>query len=93
MELHERLRAFVHHFTEIRKGLERAVSAYNRSVGSMESRVLVTARKFKELGASTGDAIQGLNAIDRSVRDVSCLDEELSVDDQDESIERISNKL
>jgi DNA recombination protein RmuC len=70
IKLYERLRGFVGHFVEIRKGLERAVDAYNRSVGSMEGRVLVAARRFKDLGASTGNDIESLVTVDRSPREV-----------------------
>jgi DNA recombination protein RmuC len=69
-KLYERLRGFVVHFGEIRKGLDRAVDAYNRSVGSMEGRVLVSARKFKDLGASVGDDIETIEVIDRAPRDM-----------------------
>ncbi len=48
-ELHERLSAFGDQLGEIGKGLERAVSSYNRAVGSLEKRVLVTARRLSEL--------------------------------------------
>jgi DNA recombination protein RmuC len=66
--LYDRLRTLTGHFTEIRKGLDRALDAYNKAVGSFESRVLVSARKFKELGASTGDEIETLEMIDKSPR-------------------------
>lgn len=48
-ELQERLSAFDAQLGEIGKGLQRAVFAYNRAVGSLESRVLVSARKLADL--------------------------------------------
>jgi len=50
-ELQERLVVFDEQLGDIGKGLQRAVLAYNRAVGSLESRVLVSARK---LGALSG---------------------------------------
>ena len=68
--LYERLATLAGHFGGLRRGLERAVDAYNDSVGSLESRVLVSARKFKELGAATGDDIEKLQTIDRTTREL-----------------------
>jgi DNA recombination protein RmuC len=48
------------HFRGVGKGLSAAVSAYNQSVGSLESRVLVSARKFKELTVSDREIDEGL---------------------------------
>ncbi|MFN7998567.1 MAG: DNA recombination protein RmuC [Bryobacteraceae bacterium] len=48
-ELHKRLADLSSHWTRLGKSLEKAVEAYNGAVGSLESRVLVTARKFDEL--------------------------------------------
>lgn len=63
-ELHNRLRTFVDHFGKIGSGLETAIDAYNKAVGSFETRVLVSARKLKELGASGGEEIESVEGID-----------------------------
>jgi DNA recombination protein RmuC len=44
------------HLNELGKVLGNAVEAYNETIGLMESRVLVTARKFKELDAMPENA-------------------------------------
>ena len=48
-ELYKRLADMGSHWAKLGKSLERAVEAYNGAVGSLEGRVLVTARKFVEL--------------------------------------------
>jgi len=73
-DLYDRLRTFTGHFADVGKGLDRALDSYNKGVGSLEARVLVTARKFKELGAITGEEIETLEPIDKLARPLS-LDE------------------
>src|SRR5882762_8202076 len=72
--LYDRLRVFTDHFADIGKGLDRALDSYNRGVGSLEGRVLRTARKFKERGAIAGEDIEILEPIDKATRALS-LDE------------------
>ena len=49
-------------------GLTTAVTSYNRAVGSMESRVLVSARRFRELGSGSSKDITELDGVEASPR-------------------------
>jgi len=70
-ELHERLRKLAGHISGVGTNLDRAVEAYNQAVGSLENRVLVSARKFAELGASVADDIPELEPIETTARALS----------------------
>ncbi len=63
-ELHERLATFVSHFDDVRRRLDGAVQAYNSAAGSLESRVLVSARRLKELDITTAEELPLLEPID-----------------------------
>src|SRR5690349_12623997 len=69
--LYDRLRVFTNHFDDIGRNLDRALDAYNKGVRSLESRVLVTARRFKERGAIAGEEIEILEPIDKATRPMS----------------------
>ncbi|MDR7280808.1 DNA recombination protein RmuC [Catenuloplanes atrovinosus] len=56
-ELYGRLSTLGDHVGKLGSALGGAVTAYNRAVGSLESRVLVSARKLADLGVS-GDVLE-----------------------------------
>jgi DNA recombination protein RmuC len=66
-ELYERLGTMARHFAKLGRSLDSAVGAYNETVGSLETRVLVTARKFDAHGVSGADLGQ-VTPIDRQAR-------------------------
>jgi len=70
-ELYERLRTLGTHFEKVGRGLDNAVEAYNKTVGSLESRVMVSARKFAELGAPVADEIGELAPIETTTRNLT----------------------
>lgn len=67
-ELYERLAKLAEHFVKLGRGLGGAVDAYNQAVGSLESRVLTTARKFKDLGILSKIEIEVAEVIERTPR-------------------------
>src|SRR5271154_1362032 len=70
-ELHERLRKLAGHIAGVGTSLDKAVESYNQAVGSLENRVLVSARKFSELGASVAEDIPELEPIETTARALS----------------------
>ncbi len=68
-ELYKRLSDMTEHWSKVGRSLERAVEAYNSAIGSLETRVLVSARKFAELKtAPLGVEIGVLEPVDKAVR-------------------------
>lgn len=68
MGLYKRVRTFAEHFESIGASIGRLNDNYNKAVGSLESSVLPQARRFKELGAATGEDITELKQVDVSPR-------------------------
>jgi DNA recombination protein RmuC len=62
-QLFERMTIFVDHVVNIGKGIEKATESYNKAVGSLESRVLISARRFNELGVAPGKEIPVIDTI------------------------------
>jgi DNA recombination protein RmuC len=82
-ELHSRLGTLVGHFMKLGRSLESSVKAYNDTVGSMESRVLVTARKLSEHGVVAADQElpepEQIETAPRSAQALEAEDDELNV--------------
>jgi len=71
-ELYKRLSDMGDHWNKMGRGLERAVEAYNGAIGSLESRVMVSARRFADLKtAPLGVEIPVLEPVEKAVRTVT----------------------
>ena len=70
-ELYERFSTVAGHFGKLGRSLTGAVGAYNSAVSSMESRLLVTARKFRELGAIGEGDVEVVQPVEAIAREIS----------------------
>ncbi|HKT48911.1 MAG TPA: DNA recombination protein RmuC [Candidatus Angelobacter sp.] len=91
-ELYDRLRSLGAHFENVGKGLDRAVESYNKAVGSLESRVMVSARKFAELGAPVAEELAELNPIETTTRNLTLDFQEPEVPEVDSNREAEEGK-
>jgi len=69
-ELYTRFSVLGSHFDKLGKRLDGAVSAFNDTVGSLESRVLPQARKLKELKVTTAEDLPVLEPIEKTTREL-----------------------
>ncbi|OYO03855.1 DNA recombination protein RmuC [Enemella evansiae] len=69
-ELHDRLAAMGGHLDKVGRSLKAAVGAYNSTVGSLEARVLVTARRFRDLKVTDAE-LTAPQSVDESTRDIA----------------------
>jgi DNA recombination protein RmuC len=67
-ELYDRIAKLAEHLAGVGNALDKAVKSYNDAVGSLETRVLVTTRKFRELNAAGGKEIAEAESVERAVR-------------------------
>ena len=70
-QLYERMRVLVDYIADIGKGLGKANDSYNKAIGSIELRVLPAARRFRDLGITTGNDIQVLEKLETTPRKLS----------------------
>ena len=77
-ELYERLRVMTGHMQSLQRSLTMSVDAYNKAVGSLESRVLVTARRFPSLGVVVGESsgLVELSSIEAAPRRLQAVEAE-----------------
>lgn len=73
-QLHDRLRLVAEYVSGIGDHLGHAVEAYNKAVSSLESRVLVSARKLRDLGAGSDRDIETLEPVEKTARVLSAPD-------------------
>ncbi len=70
-DLYERLGVMADHFGRVGKALNQSVEAYNQTLASLESRVLVSARKLKESGiVPFHDELKVLEQVDKRTKDM-----------------------
>ena len=70
-EVYERVSVLWGHLDSLRAALVNAVDAFNRAAGSLEARLLPSARRFKDLGVTVADEIPELEPVDRSPRSIA----------------------
>ena len=64
------MRVLAEHFATVGSRLDGAVEAYNKAAGSLETRVLVAACRFKELGAASDKDIEPVEVIEKTSRTI-----------------------
>jgi DNA recombination protein RmuC len=81
VELQDRLGTFTGHLAAVGKRLDDSVQSYNKAIASLETRVLPSARKIRELGADGSKDIPATQRIDITARELK-----LNVDDLNTTI-------
>ncbi len=72
-EMSDRIAMIVDHFNSVGKFLGKAVESFNSASSSFETRLLSTARKFKELGAGGKKEVEAIEPVDQLPRQVTAL--------------------
>jgi len=64
-ELYDRIGVVAGHFARLGKSLDQSIGHYNKAINSVETRLLVTAKKFEELESASTDPLPELKAIEK----------------------------
>jgi len=74
-DLFERMAVLAEYLSDVGASLNKSVTAYNKAVGSLEARVLPSARRFKDLGIGSEKDIPKLESLEQAPRPVPEVDE------------------
>jgi DNA recombination protein RmuC len=93
VQLYERLNTFAGHLSTMGKELGSSVKAYNQAIGSLETRVLPSARRFTELGVNPKQKIDTMRIVETTPRDLTSDLTSALVDDEppDEDQDKLEN--
>ncbi len=72
--LYDRLATFTSHFEDVGRHLHRSVESFNRAAGSYESRVMTSARRFRELGAAGPEQLPLVEVVDEIPRSLAAIE-------------------
>ena len=81
-QVYERFGAFLGHLSKMRDSLEQSVFSFNRTIGSLEGRILPSLRKFRDLGATGADELPSIEPLEQNPRPLE-LSEDKRDSDQD----------
>ncbi len=73
--LHERIVKFTGHLNDLGRHLGQSIRSYNKAVGSLESRVLPAARRFKEMGIGSKGRVENLTKVEHVPRSLTIEEE------------------
>ena len=82
-ELYTRIVTLTEYFSSLGGALKRSVEFYNQAVGSLESRVLVSARKFSDLGSGSEKSIENLESLEIQTRSLNVPEDKKKLESPD----------
>ena len=91
-ELHERLATMGEHLAKLGRSIDGAVQSYNGAIGSLERRVLVSARRLADHGAASSKELSDLPQVDRAIQRLQATEFAVrSVDDEQAGSSRLTD--